>query len=178
MSEIKFEFQLLVLKFFRKGAKKCFWAFFCKKMLFLVSFISSCFWCCRGNSLDLDFKRIYSHINKYLVFYNDYRGTFIFNKWIKEQNKNNTIKSFPQVLIGTNHCNNPGTPVFTHFTSARRRYAPHDVAVKNKTKKLKGNRDGYKKRVQYICTIQIKKVVKKVSFLISQNLSVYRKFNL
>ena len=24
----------------------------------------------------------------------------------------------------------PGTPVFTHFTSARRRYAPHEVAVK------------------------------------------------
>ena len=28
----------------------------------------------------------------------------------------------------------PGTPVFTHFTTARRRYAPHAVAVKNKNK--------------------------------------------
>ena len=27
-----------------------------------------------------------------------------------------------------------GTPVFTHFTSARLRYAPHDVAVKNKNR--------------------------------------------
>ena len=30
--------------------------------------------------------------------------------------------------------NNPGTPVFTHFTSARQGYAPHDVAMKNKNK--------------------------------------------
>ena len=28
----------------------------------------------------------------------------------------------------------PGTPVFAHFTSAGQRYAPHDVAVKNKNK--------------------------------------------
>ena len=28
----------------------------------------------------------------------------------------------------------PGTSVFTHYTSARLRYAPHDMAMKNKTK--------------------------------------------
>ena len=28
----------------------------------------------------------------------------------------------------------PGTPVFTHYTSTRRRYATHDVAMKNKNK--------------------------------------------
>ena len=39
----------------------------------------------------------------------------------------------------------PGTLVFTHFTSARRRYAPHGVAVKKQKQNLKGNRDGYKK---------------------------------
>ena len=36
----------------------------------------------------------------------------------------------------------PGTPVFNHFTSARRRYAPHDVAVKNKN-------NGYLKKNLY-----------------------------
>ena len=36
-----------------------------------------------------------------------------------------------------NISHNPGTPVFTHYTSARRRCAPYDVAMKNK-KKSKG----------------------------------------
>ena len=36
--------------------------------------------------------------------------------------------------ISVAHENVPGTPVFTHYTSARRRYAPHDVAMINENK--------------------------------------------
>ena len=41
--------------------------------------------------------------------------------------------NFPTIARGSLN-NIPDTPVFTHFTSARRRYAPHDVAVQNKNK--------------------------------------------
>ena len=47
----------------------------------------------------------------------------------------------------------PGTPVFTHFTSARRRYPPHDVGSDTQQYNLKINQDGYKK-ILYIKKVQ------------------------
>ena len=40
----------------------------------------------------------------------------------------------------------PGTSVFTHFTSARPRYATHDVAVRNKNKIKRVTEMGKKKK--------------------------------
>ena len=39
-----------------------------------------------------------------------------------------------------------GTPVFTHYTSARRRYAPHDSGRDKQQQDFKSNQDGYLKK--------------------------------
>ena len=39
----------------------------------------------------------------------------------------------------------PGTPVFTHYTSARGRYAPHDMAMTNNNKIKRAAKMGIKK---------------------------------
>ena len=57
----------------------------------------------------------------------------------RENNNNQNFRTKSANILSSVLCNvsrrhNPGTPVFAHFTSARRRYAPHDVAVKNKNK--------------------------------------------
>ena len=46
-----------------------------------------------------------------------------------------------------------GTSVFTHFTSARPRYAPDDVAVKNKNKISRETKMGEKKKLILSCNI-------------------------
>ena len=47
-------------------------------------------------------------------------------------------------LLGSH---SPGTPVFTHFTSARQRYV-HMTCHEKQKLNLKGNRDGYKKEIK------------------------------
>ena len=47
----------------------------------------------------------------------------------RESNKNMVME---RTVSGRK--NNPGTPVFTHYTSARRWYAPHDMAKINNSK--------------------------------------------
>ena len=41
-----------------------------------------------------------------------------------------------------------GTLVFAHFTSARLRFAPHDIGSDKQQSNLESNRDGYLKKNQ------------------------------
>ena len=49
----------------------------------------------------------------------------------------------------------PGTPVFTHYTSARQRYAPMTLGSDNQQSNLKSNWNGYKKinPLEWFCLV-------------------------
>ena len=78
----------------------------------------------------------YQNLNSILKYFNNEEGT----RESLEQNFNFNFAPYSGF--------SPGTPVFTHYTFARRWYAPHDMAMINNSKFERVTEMGIKK---YIC---------------------------
>ena len=72
------------------------------------------------------------HWSKYTTTFDQICKNFLNLNFLKSELKSDFSPNLS--IYEEAFCFTPGTPVFTHYTSARQRYASHDVGMTNKSK--------------------------------------------